>query len=566
MVNPNLDNANTGNDDTPLFKTGQWNPISLAEWIARHAPDDYAAWGGNPDLYAGSAQDTPTGPQEYDQAQDALIVAHYLVDHPVDALAEMKKLNLQWPHAPNFIGDPNSFIPLWTPAQDQQAVDDGLRGGASVEDATQFLLSIGYTARTAADILNGILADYNSCIGSQPVSRFIVGAMQPPFICDWKSGLLGDPEIEQFIDPRSGYIVSQITWNAYAIGYGAAHCWVPYDTATCLAEGQQLLQKFPQYPWVQLIKRQMNPANGIFAKYTGGAVGYEYLLNSYRWRYGNPRDSTDALLALTSDFITRFVAVPIEGQLLTAKAVAAAKANKIVYGLWDMVSNIPIDPVGKKTLKNGQYYNPAGHFPTMLQSYLITGYNGFNPMGLAGEPGVQTVYTADWINGQPKTSVVGVQQNFDTAVQDILRSRIAFWTVAGGYRLMNMGYSGANDAKGNHVPTKFGVLIAYVKQPDKTRAFPYFEDNNQYGDLAAALKAGLTTDVELANTFEGGLTDPALYQLLGAQRGSPGSHNAIASDLVNQDVAADFYSNPNMVTLKEAWLRVTPKLLPSTTS
>lgn len=561
--------------DSP-FSFGQMTPLKFAFEIAQRDIDTYVELGGNPDLFSGGstyqkwiewsqgmggAGGVP-GPLEQQELDDALNVAPRLVDDWPRALAIMQKLNLQKTFA-----SPLKFVPAWTPEDDAAAIVAGLKKGAGLEDVLWILPKIGYPSRAAADLENHLLSSYNLGIGSQEVSSFAVGFMQSNWLTDYRGGLMGDKEAECFIDPATGYIISAVTANAYALGYGSLFNWVPFDAATGKTITSNIVYQLKpkHYGWVHTIELRLK-SSGWGPAPGAGMVAYQYLANSYRWRYGDPTSRVISFLDMalnpgTSEmYLTRWDAVPIEAAALVGKAVAGAKQNKLVYGLFDMISPTPIDPATKLALKESSFYNPAGHFPTMLQTFVILGYSGINPLGLVGEPGVVPDSQSDF-HGKPNVvSVMGLNQQFDYFQQSLLRSRIAFWTVAGGYKCVNMGWSGA--MKGDvRVPSEFGVLIAYVLNAgETTRAFPYFEDTVQYGHLSGALEAGLTDDRQLANTFEGAIGDPALMVELGAVRGKPGEANRIVNPDV--DVTADFRSNPNLALIMDAWLRTPQPPLP----
>lgn len=588
MPNPNLDNGSFS-DGAPLFEfsgSNYMSPIELARWIAAHDPSFFVdTMGGDLSLFTvdpslGNYVGTFTGPQEIAQNQYLLsTICPWMMKNRDLVNQEQVNLGLCM-HDAN--GTPYPNLLFWDPAKDAAIVATGFGNGSTVDDAWTALLSVGYDPPTAARLLNSIMAQYGNGIGGTSNIPTAKARLLVDGISDWKGGIQEYTEEQKYFDLKRGEVVDALPQGQPYIPFGNEPVYVPLNKAAALYEAQQIVLLKPTFQdpkadWVGLVKRQQTASSFIPAlrKYNmspmaGAGTGFSYLTLWYRLKYGpSGVDTVGTMLAFTVDALTRFLAVPIEAEAITQECIAISKTNKYAKGMMSFISNIPRNAADDIALRASPSWlrNPI---PPRIGAWLITGYNGFNPALVAGAPGSETAYSPDYtyidsrgVRQQgPKTSSLGRNAYFVMLFEGIWRAQMAFSAVNGLADYINMGtVPGTDDGSGNPLPAYFGTLLAYPRNPDKTRAFPFFSDTKQYRDLPSALKAGLTTSIELANAFMAVVYDPPLRRMLGLAPASKiGDQNKIDTTLpdYNADVANDFYT-PNNIVLRDSWLAQTLK-------
>lgn len=560
----------------PFFVFGNWNLPKIAREIAYRDPLTYQSWGGNLDLYPGgntyyqyvswSGGGGEPKPLVDLQLQDAKEnVCPWMSKNLQAVYDEENSLGMFSTAEQNFTGNPNLRIPYWNASDDMGAIFNGVVKGGSPDDGLDALIQLGYDPTIAADMIMHLFAHYDFAVGNVDY-RFWDA---PGFFTDYNRKI-SNPEALEFLDQRNG-LVGGMQQGEPRIPIGNEFVWIAMDKATAKGITDELLKTYPNLPWVQLLKRQQTGSSfapelrkyavSPTAQYNGAFIGASYLTWAYRLKFGDPRDSGLTLLEVLPSNM-RFEAVPIEAKWLTQKIVGAAIQNKITYSFDDYIGPAPVDPALKIRLGASKFYSSMIHFPTRFFAWYKVGYNGANPLVLAGsEPNVEVSATADNARGMPQVSSIGRSSLYVNAFEEVWRADVCRWAISGGWQMVDFSNFVETDQFGNQIPSEFGTVLYFPRNvPDGTPALLNFKDNTQYGDIAGALAAGDATDVQCANVFEMSVvSDPALRQLLGLVPGLPGGRNQIVQP--NPTIANDFYSIPNMATIRDAWLRSTPKVI-----
>lgn len=530
-----MSNRNSLSPDTGFFNYPQWNPLTLAGCFSRYNRAFYQAHGNN---------DTA--------------VANFLSENPDVAASEQLKLKLGF--FPQVVIPPygKNFIPYWQAQNQYQALLDGLINlDANINDCIAWLISLGYSEKSASQNVCTLFAQYRAYMGWRPTrGRATWLWNMPDYLGGQNAYMIGALEPIQYIQTAnnrkdSGQIVGSPPANLQN-DYIDIEIGGEYVLCPCSPEVVDQVTKgliAMGYNWAGLKAFGSSGGGGCIA-----ANGYFGIAISLR--FGEPRDTALGITDYTLDTLTRFDADRLLGQALTAQAIAGAKVLDVLYGQTDIISPIPIDPKLKAYLLATGEMNPLGHMPVYFQKFLQAMINGVNPMGKIGDPDIQA---PDPLNteGQPPTQI-GFNNAFDELLFEINAGSMGAWAAMGGYRKMQWpGFTKTipkvQDADGNPRASQYGALMLAFKKPGKEDnpqtadfIFPNFDDNEQWGDLAGAEKKGLCTLEQIANLFKYGV----------------GSDYAYLDELILHPVpaiVAAFRAIPNGATTLDAYNAVYPK-------
>lgn len=578
------------------------NANATARRIANGAKPDpawYQAAGGNPAVYI-----TPTNiygyypmgqtePQELDEIADARNVVPFMLANQAATFQEEQNCGIITVNGG----------PAWTPGNERA---DIITASVTVKESICALIALGYTFPYAADIAQQYLSVSGLCIDSlgNPNTAGAVadaGGRNTPGSWNILDPALVDPtgtayfysdyqdDVSLYLDTTTGLVGGFNPASPQVELMGSVY--LPYLSSYSKAEGPMLVQglqgPYPQPAnWQQLLWNQIYGGGGLMMSgnpLAATAMGFENLCLAYRLAFGDQGDAMGSFLAqVNTNWVTYYVAVQAEASLIKQTGQQMATAAGKAYSIWHYISPIPITTTDYKVLQSGPRFNGAGAFPGKLQAWIITGYaSGVQPFLVTppGNPTGGAWYTPDK-NGSPYTAPVMLNPQFQFIAELLWRARVCYWFAAGGYQLVDGSDGGMWSSvfkfiaqTGTNLTLPLPATVPSTPLTPAQSAFPHFTTNSQWGDLAGAQSQGLVTAQQLANLFQTAVvSDLFLADLLGLMPGTPagpigssgdvgpGTPNSVntSSPLYNAAVAADFYSNPNNVTLRDAWIATPP--------
>ena len=456
------------------------------------------------------------------------------------------------PPVTNFDDNPDvDFLYSAFNLHDLGSVRQGLRAGASIQSAISIFSKYKYDAGRIADAIEFAIQQYETSIGlGTQTGRDFKSALQfqPDFFGGPKMYQIDWPEPEEWIKIDSGEILAYPPAGRPEVAIGSENETLIPCSPTLLSSVKASLLKMrgttppifwqpnPSAPYTFTPDMAWISTPEFDALDNGGAMAaFEYLGQAFNALTEiiftpTPHD-LGMLLGYGYELLSRFYGVTAVGANLTEVCIAASKFYKTEFGVKDIVSATPIDPISKRFLKdNSTTYTPIP-FPRIESHAWLLMLQG-DPVFLPyGDPRSIAWQSPESLGAGGITGRMTINQQFaDLLYRVAYPSALAAFAALGGNKnnlfyyptpdvipdqRVTLGDGSTVTIPGGSCATMLCAPLLQWKNPDGTFALPVPADNNDWNDLEAGVSAGKFTELQIFNLCDQGIgCDPALRDVL----------------------------------------------------